>query len=206
MSSLRSALNVWFGSVVDMRCTTFHADLHAGNLLVMGDGRCACATCCGLYLIHQNSKDRATSSAQSICRVGFIDFGIVGTLAPSSWQAIQASSSLLLLVIILCSFVPAILSQLLQLDAHRCATQRCRPVQALAASAAVSDFDTIARALATVGATGDNIDVQVPCLAVYAAICCRAVVSGCQSAPLPFLTSLLTALVAGLWPGPAAAV
>jgi hypothetical protein len=40
-----SALNVWFGSVVDVRCTTFHADLHAGNLLVMDDGRCVFARC-----------------------------------------------------------------------------------------------------------------------------------------------------------------
>jgi aarF domain-containing kinase len=88
---LINALNVWFGSVVDVRCSTFHADLHAGNLLVMDDGR-----------------------------VGFIDFGIVGTIAPSSWQAIQA----------------------------------------LAASAAVSDFETIAAALATVGATRGDIDVK----------------------------------------------
>lgn len=88
---LINALNVWFGSVVDTHCASFHADLHAGNLLVMSDGR-----------------------------VGFIDFGIVGSLSPGSWQAIQA----------------------------------------LAASAAVFDFETIARALATVGATRDNIDVQ----------------------------------------------
>ena len=52
---------------------------------------------------------------------GFIDFGIVGSLAPASWQAIQA----------------------------------------LASSAAVSDFETIARALATVGATRTDIDTQV---------------------------------------------
>mmetsp|Transcript_18644 Transcript_18644/g.56337 ORF Transcript_18644/g.56337 Transcript_18644/m.56337 type:complete len:542 (+) Transcript_18644:141-1766(+) len=86
--TLINALNVWFGSVV--LCRTFHADLHAGNLLVLNDGR-----------------------------VGFIDFGIVGSLAPASIQAIGS----------------------------------------LAASAAAEDFESIARALATVGATRDDVDV-----------------------------------------------
>lgn len=87
--TLINALNVWFGSVV--MCRTFHADLHAGNLLVLNDGR-----------------------------VGFIDFGNVGSLAPASIQAIGS----------------------------------------LSASAAASDFDSIARALATVGATRADVDVQ----------------------------------------------
>jgi len=50
-ATLVAALNVWSLSV--QRCDFFHADLHAGNLLVLEDGR-----------------------------VGFLDFGIVGRLPP----------------------------------------------------------------------------------------------------------------------------
>jgi len=57
--TLINALNVWFGSV--LACESFHADVHAGNLIVCEDGR-----------------------------VGFIDFGIVGRISPSIWGAVQA--------------------------------------------------------------------------------------------------------------------
>lgn len=53
---LTHTLNTWFSSL--MLCNSFHADLHAGNLLLLTDGR-----------------------------IGFIDFGIVGKLKPESWQA-----------------------------------------------------------------------------------------------------------------------
>jgi predicted unusual protein kinase regulating ubiquinone biosynthesis (AarF/ABC1/UbiB family) len=56
---LVSALDTWFGSL--MNCRTFHADLHAGNLLALRDGR-----------------------------VGFIDFGIVGTIREETWRALFA--------------------------------------------------------------------------------------------------------------------
>lgn len=56
---LIGALNVWAGSVIG--CETFHADLHAGNLLVLQDGR-----------------------------VAFIDFGIVGRVSPAVWVAVNA--------------------------------------------------------------------------------------------------------------------
>lgn len=55
---LITALNTWFGSV--LACESFHADVHAGNLLILRDGR-----------------------------VGFIDFGIVGRVSPSVWGAVQ---------------------------------------------------------------------------------------------------------------------
>ena len=55
---LITALNTWFGSV--LACESFHADVHAGNLLVLRDGR-----------------------------VGFIDFGIVGRISPGVWGAVQ---------------------------------------------------------------------------------------------------------------------
>lgn len=56
--TLFNALNTWTLSVV--ACPFFHADVHAGNLLVLRDGR-----------------------------VGFIDFGIVGRIPPTTWSAIQ---------------------------------------------------------------------------------------------------------------------
>ena len=56
---LIDALNAWAGSV--LQCESFHADLHAGNLLVLRDGR-----------------------------VAFIDFGIVGRISPATWGAASA--------------------------------------------------------------------------------------------------------------------
>ena len=56
-----SALNVWTKSVMPM--PWFHADVHAGNLLVLSDGR-----------------------------VGFIDFGIVGRVSDKTFSAINELS------------------------------------------------------------------------------------------------------------------
>lgn len=53
---LITTMNTWFGSL--MYCKSFHADLHAGNVMLLKDGR-----------------------------IGFIDFGIVGQLEPSVWAA-----------------------------------------------------------------------------------------------------------------------
>ncbi|PQA33959.1 ABC1 kinase family protein [Amnimonas aquatica] len=57
--TLVAALNTWFSSL--MMCESFHADLHAGNLMVLTDGR-----------------------------LGFIDFGIVGRIAPETWSSTMA--------------------------------------------------------------------------------------------------------------------
>jgi len=57
--TLIAAMNTWFASL--MLCDFFHADVHAGNLLVLEDGR-----------------------------IGFIDFGIVGRIAPATWAAAAA--------------------------------------------------------------------------------------------------------------------
>ncbi|CAM9526641.1 unnamed protein product [Phaeothamnion confervicola] len=57
-ATLIAALNTWSMSVV--MCESFHADVHAGNLLVLRDGR-----------------------------VGFIDFGIVGRIPPAIWGAMR---------------------------------------------------------------------------------------------------------------------
>lgn len=56
--TLITAMNTWFASLT--QCEFFHADVHAGNLMVLNDGR-----------------------------VGFIDFGIVGRIAPDTWQAVS---------------------------------------------------------------------------------------------------------------------
>ncbi len=55
--NLLHALNAWMTTL--LRGHSFHADLHAGNLLVLTDGQ-----------------------------VGFIDFGIVGKIRPQIWGAI----------------------------------------------------------------------------------------------------------------------
>lgn len=56
--TLIQALNVWFLSL--MACDFFHADVHAGNLLVLEDGR-----------------------------IGFIDFGIVGRISKEIWSGMD---------------------------------------------------------------------------------------------------------------------
>lgn len=57
-TSLITALNVWFGSL--LACESFHADVHAGNLWLLRDGR-----------------------------IGFLDFGIVGRISPKTWAAME---------------------------------------------------------------------------------------------------------------------
>jgi len=57
-----SALNIWSLSVVSM--PWFHADVHAGNLMLLDDGR-----------------------------VGFIDFGIVGRVSPKTYNAVNELSA-----------------------------------------------------------------------------------------------------------------
>lgn len=63
-STIVKALNVWTTSVMTM--PWFHADVHAGNLLVLEDGR-----------------------------VGFIDFGLVGRVGEKTFQAVNELSTAL---------------------------------------------------------------------------------------------------------------
>jgi len=65
-ATIITALNVWTQSVSSM--PWFHADVHAGNLLVLDDGR-----------------------------VGFIDFGIVGRVSEKTFKAVNELSTALAL-------------------------------------------------------------------------------------------------------------
>ena len=65
-TTIITALNVWTTSVMTM--PWFHADVHAGNLLVLKDGR-----------------------------VGFIDFGIVGRVSEKTFKAVNELSAALAL-------------------------------------------------------------------------------------------------------------
>ena len=55
--TLTDALDIWFSS---LGSGMFHADVHAGNLLVLKDGK-----------------------------IGFIDFGIVGRISPETWMGLM---------------------------------------------------------------------------------------------------------------------
>ncbi|NRB39608.1 MAG: AarF/ABC1/UbiB kinase family protein [Pseudomonadales bacterium] len=57
--ALLQALDAWFMSL--RQCQHYHADLHAGNVMMLNDGR-----------------------------IGFIDFGIVGRLSTSTWEGITS--------------------------------------------------------------------------------------------------------------------
>jgi len=56
--TLITAMNTWFSSLT--QCKFFHADVHAGNLMVLENGK-----------------------------IGFIDFGIVGRINPGTWEAVS---------------------------------------------------------------------------------------------------------------------
>ncbi|HNI27626.1 MAG TPA: AarF/ABC1/UbiB kinase family protein, partial [Leptospiraceae bacterium] len=56
--TLMNALNIWFESLG--QCGLFHADVHAGNLMLLKDGT-----------------------------LGFIDFGIVGRISSQVWQGLM---------------------------------------------------------------------------------------------------------------------
>lgn len=86
-SALIDALNTWFLSLT--QCQIYHADLHAGNVMMLDDGR-----------------------------IGFIDFGIVGRISSGTWASLLS----------------------------------------LIATVPTRDFDAIAKAMAGIGATNQQVD------------------------------------------------
>lgn len=62
--ALSQALNTWFSSL--KHCQIYHADLHAGNVMMLNDGS-----------------------------IGFIDFGIVGRLSPRTWEGLTSLTTCL---------------------------------------------------------------------------------------------------------------
>ena len=63
-ASLSKALDTWFMSL--KQCRIYHADLHAGNVMMLNDGR-----------------------------IGFIDFGIVGRLSERTWEGLTSLATCL---------------------------------------------------------------------------------------------------------------
>lgn len=88
-TTIITALNIWTQSVTSM--PWFHADVHAGNLLLLEDGR-----------------------------VGFIDFGIVGRVSPKTFAAVNE----------------------------------------LSAALALGDYKAMAQALANMGATDEEVNID----------------------------------------------
>jgi predicted unusual protein kinase regulating ubiquinone biosynthesis (AarF/ABC1/UbiB family) len=88
--SLTKALDTWFLSL--KQCQIYHADLHAGNVMMLKDGR-----------------------------IGFIDFGIVGKLSPTTWEGLTALAI-------------------------------CIPMQ---------NFEELAIALAKIGATNEQVNLDI---------------------------------------------
>lgn len=89
-NTLIEALNTWFASL--MQCQIYHADLHAGNVMILEDGR-----------------------------IGFIDFGIVGKIKADTWESLLS----------------------------------------LSVSVPSKDFVGIAKALVTIGATKQAVDIDL---------------------------------------------
>eukprot|EP00747_Dinoflagellata_sp_TGD_P165267 gnl/TRDRNA2_/TRDRNA2_186317_c0_seq1.p1 gnl/TRDRNA2_/TRDRNA2_186317_c0~~gnl/TRDRNA2_/TRDRNA2_186317_c0_seq1.p1 ORF type:complete len:618 (+),score=108.11 gnl/TRDRNA2_/TRDRNA2_186317_c0_seq1:50-1903(+) len=100
---LINALNAWMGSV--FMAESFHADVHAGNLLALPSGE-----------------------------VAFIDFGIVGRVPATTWDALRA---------LLRSF-----------SAKARTADPTRPLSAI-------DYDGMARALVMIGATDEAVAERV---------------------------------------------
>ncbi|KAI6676048.1 hypothetical protein NL676_036844 [Syzygium grande] len=89
-NSLITALNVWFGSL--LACETFHADVHAGNLWLLRDGRIGFLD----FATHLLSKVKANNVClrryhrdTGSCRVYCSEKGIVGRISPKTWAAME---------------------------------------------------------------------------------------------------------------------
>ncbi|XRB10894.1 protein kinase domain-containing protein [Pseudoscourfieldia marina] len=100
---LINALNAWLGSV--FLAESFHADVHAGNLLALPNGD-----------------------------VAFIDFGIVGRVAPTTWGALRDLFS--------------------SMGAKVSTADPSRPSTAI-------DYEAMAMSLVAIGATDDKVAASV---------------------------------------------
>ena len=128
--TLINALNTWMGSV--MFCDSFHADVHAGNLFVMRDGR-----------------------------VAFLDFGIVGAHGTGRHYTLPFGTDHIAQQYIHVSTVhegeARVSASLAVCIAGRMSPVTWAAVEALGVAVASQDYVKMAQALATMKATDDKV-------------------------------------------------
>ncbi|KAG5558177.1 hypothetical protein RHGRI_008187 [Rhododendron griersonianum] len=100
-TSLITALNVWFGSL--LACESFHADVHAGNLWLLRDGRIgfldfgkctffkliSCLVSYRLTAVESFFISRTFMVGDSFSKLYVARMRIVGRISPKTWAAME---------------------------------------------------------------------------------------------------------------------